>query len=332
MVKHRKVKVSPFQQALVVPEPAKDMTSLSYYGGKLRDADWVISQFPPHKYYIEVFGGGGAVFFAKSPSENDVYNDAGNVAVFWRVVQAWGDELYEKLFWSPYSREEFFLCVDTWEEWAERSRQTGEKTDLLEFARRWFVAISLSYSHGENDRSFKLAVQVNNARGLRNHIDCLLVVAERLRNSSIEHLDFRDCIRLYDRADSLFYMDPPYVPLTRVSNGTYRCEMSVDDHIEMLELAKACEAQVIISGYDSELYNEHLKGWRIVRKTAPSAIQNRKQVGDRGDRTEVLWIKERTRSLWSLLDEDQQQTGSPSNVAGVPDQVIGETESLPVSQ
>jgi DNA adenine methylase len=329
----KRLKINPFNQDLVVPEPAKNVTPLSYYGGKLRDANWVISQFPPHRYYVEVFGGGAAVFFAKSPSENDIYNDHGNVAVFWRVVQKWGEELYERLFWTPYSREEFELCASTWEEWARRSFETGEKEAYIEFARRWFVAVSLSYSHREDDKSFKLAVAVNNGRGLANHTDSIPFVAERLRTSIIERLHFRDCFRLYDRDDTLFYMDPPYLPSTRVSNGTYRVEMTIEEHEEMLELANKCKAQVIISGYDSELYNERLAGWRTVRKTAPSAIQNRNQLGDRGTRTEVLWIKEKSYGLWSFLsDQDQQQAGASADVAGVSYKKFSEEKLIPLPE
>lgn len=329
MVKRIKVKVSPFRQELDIPAPAKDCTPLSYYGGKLRDADWVISQFPPHEFYVEVFGGGAAVFFAKKPSANDIYNDFGNVAIFWRVMQNWSEELYQKLYWSPYSRDEFDMCANTWEDWARKSKETGEKEDYIEFARRWYITVSLSYSHREDDKSFKLAVQVNNGRGFANHVDGIPYVAERLRSSIIEHCHFRDCLRLYDRPGTLFYMDPPYLPETRVSNGTYRREMTVEEHIEMLEMVTSpkFQAQCIISGYDSDLYNSYLKDWRIVRKTMPSAIQNRSQLDGRAMRTEVLWIRERAYGLWSFLSDQSQAA-----MAGVSDQVTDEAEPLPVSE
>ena len=41
---------------------------LKYPGGKWRIADWIISQFPAHKVYLEPFLGGGGVFFNKRPS------------------------------------------------------------------------------------------------------------------------------------------------------------------------------------------------------------------------------------------------------------------------
>lgn len=40
-------------------------TPITYYGGKQRMADTIISMMPAHKLYCEPFFGGGAVFFRK---------------------------------------------------------------------------------------------------------------------------------------------------------------------------------------------------------------------------------------------------------------------------
>lgn len=315
--RYKKVKVAPFRKEIELVKTDDDSTSIIYYGGKSRDVKWIIDRLPPHLYFIEVFGGGGAVTFTKPLSINNVYNDIGNVAVFWRVVQQWPEELYQKLFWTPYSREEFELCANTWEEYARKSKETGDKEDYLEFARRWFIQINVGYVHLEDDRSFKVAVQVNNASSLRSHCDNLPFLAERLRSIIIERLHFRDLVRLYDRRDSLFYCDPPYLPSTRVSNGTYRAEMTYSEHEEFLKLINKIQGQAVISGYDSELYNSYLADWRKVTKTARSAIQNKSQLSDRGDRTEVLWIKEHRHGLWSLLEESEER--APANVASILD-------------
>ena len=303
----KKIKVAPFRKEIQLAKPAEITTSLIYYGGKSRDAQWVIDHFPPHQFYVELFGGGGAVFFNKPASVTDIYNDMGNVAVFWKVLRMWPEELYERLYWTPYSREEFYECSRTWERYAEKSREDGEKESYLEFARRWFVQINISFTHREDDPSFKVATVVNNGRGFANHVDCLPFLAERLRSSMVERLHFRDCIPQHDRVGTLFYADPPYLPETRASNGTYRCEMTYEEHDELLELLCSCKGQVVLSGYDNDLYNERLKDWRVVRKSALSAIQNRSQLEGRATRTEVLWIKEDSYGLWSYL-EDQSQT------------------------
>lgn len=33
--------------------------ALRYHGGKWQMADWIIGFFPPHRRYVEVYGGGG---------------------------------------------------------------------------------------------------------------------------------------------------------------------------------------------------------------------------------------------------------------------------------
>lgn len=49
----------------------------NWYGGKSKPQvrDWVLSQLPPHRKYVEVFAGSAAVLLAKVPAEMEVYND-----------------------------------------------------------------------------------------------------------------------------------------------------------------------------------------------------------------------------------------------------------------
>jgi DNA adenine methylase len=52
-----------------------DRPVLRYHGGKWLLAEWIISHFPPHRIYTEVFGGGGSVLMQKSRCYAEVYND-----------------------------------------------------------------------------------------------------------------------------------------------------------------------------------------------------------------------------------------------------------------
>jgi len=40
---------------------------ISWIGGKYYIKDWIISHFPPHKYFVEPFGGAGWIIFTKDP-------------------------------------------------------------------------------------------------------------------------------------------------------------------------------------------------------------------------------------------------------------------------
>jgi DNA adenine methylase len=79
----------------------------------------------------------------------------------------------------------------------------------------------------------------------------------------------------------LVYMDPPYLPSTRKQKRVYAFDLTEDDHIELLSLAKTLQCMVVVSGYRSTLYDEMLAQWNRIDFTAASQS---------GIRTESLWF------------------------------------------
>jgi DNA adenine methylase len=57
-----------------------------------------------------------------------------------------------------------------------------------------------------------------------------------------------------------------------------------DDHIALADALRACRAAVVLSGYDSTLYNKLYPGWHVTRINTSTG-----QGGNNQDRTEVLW-------------------------------------------
>ena len=91
--------------------------------------------------------------------------------------------------------------------------------------------------------------------------------AARLRGGTknlvqIEKMDALRLIERYNTPDALIYIDPPYVRSTRKSGALYVHEMTDEGQKKLLGLIASSRAKIIISGYDSEMYNEMLKGWR----------------------------------------------------------------------
>ena len=90
-------------------------------------------------------------------------------------------------------------------------------------------------------------------------------------------------MRKYDAADTLHYVDPPYVHATR-SDAThaYAHEMSDEDHLALLSFLSSLAGMVILSGYPSPLYDDALPGWlRLTRRALDNGATWR---------TEALWL------------------------------------------
>ena len=66
------------------------------------------------------------------------------------------------------------------------------------------------------------------------------------------------------QGDELVYADPPYVQSVRRSQRRYRYDYDDGDHVELIRLLRSLPAQVMISGYPSRLYDEHLSDWRSI--------------------------------------------------------------------
>jgi len=83
------------------------------------------------------------------------------------------------------------------------------------------------------------------------------------------------------RGRELVYCDPPYLQETRTSSRRYRFDYQEQDHVELLSLLKRLPCPVILSGYPSALYEEHLTGWQSLQLQV---------MNQGGVRTEKVWF------------------------------------------
>jgi DNA adenine methylase len=79
----------------------------------------------------------------------------------------------------------------------------------------------------------------------------------------------------------LVYSDPPYLASTRTSGRRYRFDYAERGHLELLGRLKQLPCAVMLSGYPSALYDEHLGDWQTLE------LQVMNQAGVR---TEKLWL------------------------------------------
>lgn len=161
--------------------------------------------------------------------------------------------------------------------------------DPVEAARRFLVRHRMSfggngqhwcYSVGTSRRGTAAAI-----RRWRWGIESLPAIHNRLKSVQIECGDWRGVLRRFDGADTLFFLDPPYVPETRVA-GSYRHELTHDDHRELVALLLSVRGMVVVSGYAHETYGTlESAGWARIEHPTCTHVS-----GSLTRRVECLWL------------------------------------------
>lgn len=257
---------------------------IRYHGGKFRLAPWIIQHLPPHRCYVEPFGGAAGVLIQKPRAYAEVYNDLdGDVVNLFRVLRdpAMRAELTDQLLLTPYARAEF-----------EQAWLPSDNP--IEQARRLIIRAQMGFgSAGATKGSTGFRIDTKRAYGTAQQLwaaypETLASIGQRLAGVLIENRPAIEVMLAHDAPDTLHFVDPPYVFSTRElrnTKGCYRHEMTDDQHVELLQAIKGLQGMVALSGYPSDLYAEHLHGWQMV--TTPARIS-----AGRGTttRTECLWL------------------------------------------
>jgi DNA adenine methylase len=248
-----------------------------YHGGKWKLAPWIIDRLPPHRGYVEPFGGGASVLLRKVRSYAEVYNDLdSHIVNLFRVARDHGENLRRLLELTPFARDEFALSYEPTE-------------DSLELARRTVVRSFMGFGSNAHNRRTGFRSNSNRsgttpAQDWRHYPDALAVIIDRLRGVVIERRDAVDVLIAHDGPDVLHYVDPPYVLSTRDKGVDYGHEMNDQDHRRLAAVLRGLRGMVALSGYRSELYEELFVDW------------HREEANSRADkarpRIEVLWMNE----------------------------------------
>ncbi|MBF2754124.1 MAG: DNA adenine methylase [Gammaproteobacteria bacterium AqS3] len=256
----------------------------AYYGGKVRLFPWIVENLPPALSFVDLYGGSGVVALnVVYQYKRVVYNDLNSdiVNFFW-VLREFPDELISKITLTPCSRD-------------EHARSHEETEDPIESARRTFVRIIQSYGQigTKNSKSGWILPQKqgNRTSSILSRVNGLGGVVDRLREMEIENRPAMTLIEKESRSDTLLFADPPYVHSSRNARHGYAFEMSDEDHAAMCEAFNRSKANVVLCGYENEVYNDLLRGWHVVKKEVVSTAAASKRGKKTNNRVECLWIK-----------------------------------------
>jgi DNA adenine methylase len=212
---------------------------IRYVGGKSRLAAQLIPLFPAHRTYVEPFAGMARVLFAKSPSRTEVLNDLNQEVVnYLRICQLHHGELRRYLRFCVASRRMFELY---------RRQDPTTLTDIQRAARFFYMQ-----STGFAGRVIGTAYGINrNPRTLLGGLPLsrlLYRTARRLEHVQLECRPYEQILRRFDREDTFFYCDPPYV-----GRRTYPTNFKESDYDELAKRLSRVKARFLLSINDHPL-------------------------------------------------------------------------------
>ncbi|MCP4231260.1 MAG: DNA adenine methylase [bacterium] len=220
---------------------------LNYIGGKGRMAKRILPYFPEHDCYVEVFGGSGAMLFAKEPSRYEKYNDVDDELVnLFRQVRKNGEEFERNIRLLPQSRTEY-----------EDFRDDNSELNDIERAVRTYYLSKNSFSGGGSS-GFSASSKHKGRYYMQQDFEQW---SSRLSRITIENLDFRKIIGLYDGPRTFFYIDPPFFDV----KNYYRFPFSNNDHVELANLLSKLSGKWLLSYNDNPIVRDMYSAFPMIR-------------------------------------------------------------------
>lgn len=262
---------------------------LKYPGSKWNIAKQLVDLIPEHHSYVEPYAGSIAVLFSKPPSPIETVNDLDSdvTNLFW-CIQKDSERLARLVMTTPFSREVY----------DQQFKESGKYASRFQKAAGFLIRCW--QGHGFRTNGYKVGWK-NDVQGRERAYELwnwyrlpewIIEIAERLRMVQIENRPALEVIERFGYENVFMYLDPPYLLGTR--NGKqYKHEMSDADHEELLKLILQSPAKIMISGYESEMYNEYLRGWE--KKQFKSCAEHGTP------RTETIWMNYKNEYQISLF-------------------------------
>jgi DNA adenine methylase len=239
-------------------------TPITYYGGKLNMLKEILPLIPEHRIYTEAFFGGGAVFFAKDPSEAETINDTNNLVInFYEVVKTDFDSLKSKIEATLFARATYSVAFAVY--------RMPHLFNKLQQAWAFYVATNMGFSCNVGSWGYdKYGKRVKGFRNKKLLFD--ESIYKRLENTQIENNDACKVIASYDTEDAFHYVDPPYI---NSDQGLYE-GYTESDYIKLLDTLSTVKGTFLLSSYPSDILDAHIQknGWYSKRFEKPlSAVK-----------------------------------------------------------
>lgn len=243
---------------------------ISRMGGKSRLRKKIISLIPEHTCYTEPFFGAGWVYFGKDSSKVEVINDVDQELMnLFKMLKHHSEEIERLLQYEICSRDIFTEY--------KKEVDVSSLTELQRAVRyiyilsQSFASKGISFGYGTNTRPSPQIFQT----------DHLTVLKNRLRNTYIENLDFKEIFRRYDRQYTFHFCDPPYF-----ETDGYAAKFGEKEHLMLRTYLEEIEGKFLLTINDHKKVREWYKSFNIIETEVNYSVAKDKEA--RGKYKELI--------------------------------------------
>lgn len=244
-------------------------TPITYWGGKQQLTNRILPLIPAHRQYDEPFFGGGAIFFAKQPSEIEFINDVnGEMVNFYRTLKRSFAELKDEVDCTLHSEFQHNQAREIYSDPLSHS-------DVLRAWSVWMLSKQSIYSIFTN--GWAVSVESNKAKQVQWSKEMFTVLyARRLERTSIFCRDAVNVIKTTDTSTTFHYCDPPYFNSDLGHYDGY----TIDDYRRLLNELSSCQGKFLLSSYPSDILSEYIlqNGWKSIEIEMPRSAGGGKKI------------------------------------------------------
>lgn len=270
----------------------------AYYGGKQKMMKHILPYIPEHNNYVEVFGGSGALLFAKPQVKNETYNDYDDrLYNFFTILKDPNkyQELIHMLELTPYCEKMFHE--------AKEHYYDEDKTDV-EKAYYYFIMNVFSMSSIGREFTYNIIKNIK-LNSYLNKIEYLPLLHDRIRHTQILSRSFEKVLTAFNNDYTFLYLDPPYNKASREKNSLdrYKYEFTDKQHQTLVDMLIDHKGMIILSGYQNDIYKPLSDKWHVINIPVKVSASNT----IRSIRNEVLWINP---YCWERIENNIFQAGA----------------------
>ena len=248
-------------------------------GSKWQSREFIISSFPENydqMTYIEPFCSSASIFLNKTPSQTEVLSDTdeGLICIL-KCLRDESKEFISRIKRTKCSERAFKIALN---------KSQSEFDDYFEKGINEYILRKMSRNGLKKKFACSEKFMDESENAWEEELEKLHETSERIKNSIILCKDFVDVIKAWDEEGTLFYLDPPTLRSVGLEESPEPYELSVEDHMNLINLAKNARAKVVISGHSCPLYNRSFKNWKC--KKNPTSANKTKS---KDNKIECIW-------------------------------------------